>query len=95
MEVHNLSDHELRVLLAQAREMLSSLAASLDDRPDLLQALQALMRSTDMFDTYVELSGASSDVMRLVLQASVAALINVHSAECLDAELKRRAVQGN
>jgi hypothetical protein len=33
--------------------------------------------------------------MRLVLQASVAALENVQSVAAVDAELKRRAVVGN
>jgi hypothetical protein len=35
------------------------------------------------------------DLMRLTLQASVAALVNVQSVEAVDAELKRRAVKGN
>ena len=34
-------------------------------------------------------------VMRLVLQACVAALVNVQSVEMVDAELKRRSVKGN
>ena len=33
--------------------------------------------------------------MRLVLQASVTALVNVQSVEAVDGELKRRAVTGN
>jgi hypothetical protein len=33
--------------------------------------------------------------MGLVLQASVAALVNVQSVEAADAEMKRRAVNGN
>jgi hypothetical protein len=35
------------------------------------------------------------DLMRLVLQASVADLVNVQSVEAVDAELKPRAVGGN
>ena len=35
------------------------------------------------------------DLMRLVLHASVAALVNVQSVEVVDAEMKRRAVMGN
>ena len=33
-------------------------------------------------------------MMRLVLQASVAALVNVQCVETVDAEIKRRAVVG-
>jgi hypothetical protein len=33
--------------------------------------------------------------MRLVLQASVAALVNVQSVQAVDAELKRRAIAQN
>jgi len=35
------------------------------------------------------------DLMRLVLQASVAALVNIQAVEGGDAELKRRAIKGN
>ncbi len=40
-------------------------------------------------------SAKEPDLMRLVLQASVAALVNVQSVEAADAELKRRAVKDN
>ena len=33
--------------------------------------------------------------MQLVLQACLAALVNVQSVESVDAEMKRRAVKGN
>ncbi len=35
------------------------------------------------------------DLMRLVLQASVAAMVNVQSMETIEGELKRRALMGN
>jgi len=35
------------------------------------------------------------DLMRLVLQASVAAMVNVKAVERPDAELKHRAIKGN
>ncbi len=35
------------------------------------------------------------DLMRLVLQASVAAMVNYQTVEAVDAELKRRAIEGN
>ncbi len=40
-------------------------------------------------------SAREPDLMRLVLQACVAALVNVQSVEAVDAEMKRRAVNGN
>lgn len=42
-----------------------------------------------------ELAVKAPDLMRLVLQVSVAALVNVQSVEAIDAEMKRRAVVGN
>ena len=50
------------------------------------------MRSEDMLDTFSELAMKEPDLMRLVLHASVAALVNVQSVEAVDAEIKRRAV---
>ena len=53
------------------------------------------MRPDDMLETFSELAVKEPDVMRLVLQASVAALVNVQSVEAVSAEMKRRAVIGN
>jgi hypothetical protein len=40
-------------------------------------------------------SARGPDLMRLVLQACVAAIVNVQGVEAVGAELKRRAVNGN
>ncbi len=48
-----------------------------------------------MVETFSELAVREPDLMRLVLQASVAALVNVQSVEAFSSELKRRAISGN
>lgn len=53
------------------------------------------MSREDMLKTFSELALREPDLMRLVLQASVAALVNVQSLEAVDAEMKRRATVGN
>ena len=53
-----------------------------------------LMQPDDMLETFSELAVKEPDMMRLVLQASLAALVNVQSVETLEGELKRRAVRG-
>ncbi len=53
------------------------------------------MRATGIVDELNVISAASPDVARLILQASVAALVNTQSVEAIDGELKRRAVGGN
>ena len=75
--------------------MLSSLSESLEARPDMQNAVLRLMRPDDMLETFSELAVKEPDLMRIVLQASVAALVNVQSVESVDAELKRRVVSGN
>ena len=52
------------------------------------------MHPDNMLETFSELAVKEPDVMRLVLQASVAALVNVQSMEAVDAEMKGRAVVG-
>ena len=91
----NKSDAELQTLLQQSRQMLTSLADSLTSRPDMQDAIRILMRPDDMLETFSELAVKEPDLMRLVLQASVAATVNVQSVEAIDAEMKRRAVVGN
>ena len=53
------------------------------------------MRPDDMLETFSELAVREPDLMRLVVQVSVAALVNTQSVEAVDAEMKRRAVMGN
>ena len=48
-----------------------------------------------MLETFGELAVKEPDLMRIVLQACVAAMVNVQSVEAVDAELKRRASGGN
>jgi hypothetical protein len=69
--------------------------ASLANRPDKQNAIRRLMRPYDMLETFSELAVKEPDLMRLVLQASVTALVNVQGVEAVDAEMKRRALIGN
>ena len=91
----NKPDAELRELLQASRETLAALIASLANRPDMQLAIRILIRSEDLLETLSELAVKQPDLMRLVLQVSVAALVNVQSVEAVDAEMKRRAVAGN
>ncbi len=86
---------ELREILKASRQTLTSLVESLASRPDMQNAIRRLMRPEDMLETFSELAVKEPDLMRLVLQASVAALVNVQSMEAVNAEMKRRAVMGN
>ncbi len=53
------------------------------------------MRPDAYCKAFSELAIKDPDLMRLVLQASVAALVNVQSVEAVGGEIKRRAVKGN
>ena len=86
---------ELRDLLQASRQTLTSLVESLGNRPDMRNAILRLMHPDDMLETFSELAVREPDLMRLVLQASVAALVNVQSVEAVEAEMKRQAVNGN
>ncbi len=50
-------------------------------------AIRRLMRPDDMLESFSELAVREPDLMRLVLQASVAALVNVQSVEAVEAEM--------
>ena len=93
--LEGMSIEELRELLQASRQTLTSLVDSLASRPDMQNAIRRLMRPDDMLETFSELAVREPDLMRLVLQASVAALVNVQSVDAVDAEMKRRAVKGN
>jgi hypothetical protein len=90
------SDNELRELLQTSRQTLTALIESLANRPDMQNAIRRLMRPDDMLETFSELAvKREPDLMRLVLQASVAVIVNVQSVEAVEGEMKRRAVKGN
>ena len=89
------SDVELREILKASRKTITALIDSLSNRPDMQNAIARLMRPDDMLETFSELAVKEPDLMRLVLQASVAALVNIQAVEGGDAELKRRAIKGN
>jgi hypothetical protein len=89
------SDAELREIFQASRQMLASLAERLNDRPDMQNAVHILMRPDDMLETFSELAVKDPELMRLELQACVAALVNVRSVEAVDSAIRRRAVVGN
>ena len=53
------------------------------------------MRPEAMLEAFAELAVNEPDVMRLLLQASVAALVIVQSVEAVEAEMMRRVVTEN
>jgi hypothetical protein len=89
------SDADLRINVQESREILASLVLSLHDRPYMQNAIRQLMSPDDMLETFSELAVKEPDLMRLVPQVSVAALVNLQSVEAVEAEMKRRAVKGN
>lgn len=48
-----------------------------------------------MLEIFSELAVKEPDLIRKMLQACVAAMVNVLAAEAVDAEMKSRAVVGN
>ncbi len=61
----------------------------------LIAKTAVLMHPDNMLETFSEVAVKGPELMWPVLQASVAALVNVQSAEAVGAELKLRVVKGN
>lgn len=76
------------------RQVLQSLVDVLNDRSDLQAGIDRLMRANEMVD---ELNAIHRlpDLARLILQPSVAAMVNTQRVETIDGELRRPAVGGN
>ena len=94
-DLSELSDDQLRELLTTSRQTLNSLVMNLTNHPDMQNAITRLMEPDDMLDAFYELASAQPDLMRLVLQASVSALLNMQAWDGSNAELKQRAIKGN
>lgn len=91
----NKSDTELREVFEQSSQMLASLVHSLCNRPDMQNAIARLMSPDDILETFAELAIKDPDLMRLTLQASVAALVNTQSMMAADDLIQRRSVKDN
>ena len=89
--VSKISTSELQAKLQSSKDVLVSLVSALSDRSDMQDAIGQLMTLDDMLETFSELAVKEPDLMRLVLQASVAALVNYQSVDAIQEELKRRA----
>ena len=90
-DVSKISTSELQAKLQSSKDVLVSLVSALSDRSDMQDAIGQLMTLDDMLETFSELAVKEPDLMRLVLQASVAALVNYQSVDAIQEELKRRA----
>ena len=88
----DLSTEQLQSLQAQTADTLTSLVDSLNERPDMQEAIRRLMAPDDMLERFSELAVHDPDLMRLTLQACVAAMVNLQSSAAVKAELARRAV---
>ncbi len=66
----------------------------LDDRSNLQAGIDRLMRAAEMVVELNAINAASPELARLILQASVAALVNTLNVEAIERELKRRAAGG-
>ena len=94
-DLSELSDDQLRELLTTSRQTLNSLVMNLANHPDMQNAITRLMGPDDMLGAFYKLASAEPDLMRLILQASVSALLNVQALDGSNAELKQRAIKGN
>ncbi len=91
----NKSDDELREIFEASSQMLASLVHSLCNRPDMQNTIALLMSPDDMLETFSELAAKEPDLMRLTLQAGIAALVNAQSMMAADDEIQRRSAKGN
>ncbi len=82
---------ELQTLLSNCTATLTSIVESLEQRPDMQEAIRRLMTPDDMIETYSQMGVDDPDLARLVLQAGIAALVNAQSIAAIETELSRRA----
>lgn len=94
-ELVGVSDERLAKMLQLCRDTLSALSESLEHRVDMQHAIRQLMTQCDMLEKFTELAVKDPDLMRVVLHASVAALVNSQNVSAIDAELNRRSVTGH
>lgn len=74
------SDDQLRELLKASRQVLTTLAQMLEDRPDMEHAVRRLMSPENTLETFNTLAGNDPVSMQRVLQASVGGACE--GAEC-------------
>ncbi len=82
---------ELQTLLSSCTDVLTSVIESLEQRPDIQEAIRQLMTPGDALEAFSAIGVAEPDLARVTLQAAVAALVNAQSIAAIESELARRA----
>ncbi|GEM_PF-2222349 len=95
MDLTALHSERLRILLLHSREALTSTVEVVTQKPELEDAVSRLIKSDDIHDAFLQLAATDPELMRRLLKATVAALVNIQSATAIEAELRRRAVVRN
>ena len=93
-DISNLADETLSELSRNCAEMIQRVCVRLED-PDLIANVRRLMRSSDLLETFAEVQHEDRSIAAMILNASLATLVNSQSVIAIDNEFRRRAREQN
>lgn len=89
------SNEQLEALIATCWKSINGVLDRFRDRSDMQAEVKRLMHVDNIMSEVSNLCDESPDLAWLILQAGLAALVNTHGVQRIDAELCRHGSEGN
>ncbi len=91
-KISHLTPAELQSLLATCWDAINGVLDRLNQSPEMQDGIRRLLSAKTITG---ELAAMEPKLAELILQGSVAALVNLQSVQEIDAEIVRRSAEGN
>lgn len=85
----------LTELLSQCGETIGGVFDRLEHDGQMVEGMQQLLVAEDLVDKFEELVTDNRHNAEMILRAAIAVLVNTHSMQAIDVELKRRSREAN
>lgn len=85
----------LTELLGQCGETIGGVFDRLERDGQMVEGLRQLLVAEDLVDKFEELITDNRHNAEMILRAAIAVLVNTHSMQAIDFELKRRSREAN
>jgi len=90
-----LSDDRLRELRRQCFEVIQAVCERLENDSEVQSTVRRLLQAENMLNEFFEVESDTRDLANLILESSVATMVNSQSLRAIDAEWQKRMAERN
>jgi len=99
--MNNVMDHQkitstmLRELRRQCFEVIQAVCERIENDTKVRSTVRRLLQAENMLNEFFEVESDTRDLANLILESSVATMVNSQSLRAIDAEWQKRMVERN